>query len=261
MNASDVQSRQGRLAFALLLALGLAGWEWAAGHNLPSLFFPAPSKILFTLMRWIWQGELWLDIGLTLYRMGCGFLVGGSLGIGLGLLMGWSRRARSLGEPFVAALHPMPKSALLPLFLILMGLGEGPRLALVGLAAFFPLLINTMSSVQHIEPAYLEAAANYGARGWRLFRHILIPASLPGIFSGARIALNTSLTLAITAELLTSQNGLGARIWLAWQILRTENLYATLLVVALLGLLSNALLTTLARRLMPWAPTAFPEQG
>lgn len=116
---------------------------------------------------------------------------------------------RTVAEPFVAGLHPIPKSALLPLFLVLMGIGEQPRLALVALAAFFPLLINTMNSVRSIEPAYLEAAGNYGAHGFCLLRRHHRARRLPGMLSGGRIAVNTAMTIAITTELLTSRQRSG----------------------------------------------------
>lgn len=195
-----------------------------------------------------------LDMIVTLRLMSTGLLIGGTVGVVLGLLMGWSDRVRSVAEPFVAGIHPIPKSALLPLLLILLGLGERPRLALVALAAFFPMVINTMGSVRGIEPGFLEAATNYGARGFNLFRRVIFPASLPGILSGARIAINTAMTISITTELLTARNGLGARIWMAWETLRTENLYATLIVIAAVGLSINWLSTQIVRRMMPWSP-------
>lgn len=253
--APTIRHSRYRLAPPVLLLLGLLAWEWAvAGGRASALFFPAPTTIATTLVRMLVLDDLLLDVALTLYRVGIGLLIGGTAGIILGLLMGWSRRVRTVAEPFVAGLHPIPKSALLPLFLVLMGIGEQPRLALVALAAFFPLLINTMNSVRSIEPAYLEAAGNYGAHGVRLLRRIIVPASLPGMLSGGRIAVNTAMTIAITTELLTSRNGLGARIWMAWETLRTENLYATLIVISVTGLLINLLLVWLERRLMPWSP-------
>ena len=243
-----------RLIPALLIAIGLLLWEWSVHSGRTSaLFFPAPTTIVATLARLLALDDLLSDVAVTLYRMVVGLLIGGSAGIALGLLMGWSARVRMVAEPFVAGLHPIPKTALLPLLLILMGIGDQPRFALVALATFFPMLINTMSSVRSIDPVYLEAASNYGARGFRLFRRIIVPASLPGILSGGRIAVNTAMTIAITAELLMSRNGLGARIWMAWETLRTENLYATLIVIAAIGLLINWLTVRLERRLMPWS--------
>jgi ABC-type nitrate/sulfonate/bicarbonate transport system permease component len=242
-----------RVLPALLILGGALIWEWSvhAGH-VSALFFPAPSTIAATLRRLFVQGGLLQDVAITLYRLAVGLLIGGTTGIVMGMLMGWSTRLRTVAEPFVAGLHPLPKSALLPLLLMLMGLGDRPRLALIALAAFFPLLINTMNSVRSIDPAYLDVAANYGAHGFSLFRRVIVPASLPGILTGARIALNTALTITITVELLTSHDGLGARVWMAWQTMRTENLYAVLIIIVVIGIVTSQLLVLLARWLMPW---------
>ena len=243
-----------RLAAPVLVLVGLLVWEWGVANGIISaLFFPAPTKIASALIK-LAQNGLLQDVGFTLSSMFLGLLIGGSVGVILGLLMGWSESVRMVAEPFVAGLHPMPKSALLPLLLILMGIGDPPRITLVALASFFPLLINTMSSVRSIEPVYLEAAINYGARGIRLFVRIILPASLPGILSGVRIAVNTALTISITTEILMGNHGLGARIWMAWETLRTENLYAILIVIAAVGLAGNWLLRHLTLWLMPWSP-------
>jgi len=250
------QNRLYRVLPMLIVLTALLLWEWSARAGLTSaLFFPAPSTIAITLEGLLMRGSLLQDIGVTVYRVAIGLLIGGTAGIVLGMLMGWSARVRMVAEPFVAGLHPIPKSALLPLLLILMGIGDRPRLALIALAAFFPLVVNTMNSVRSIEPAHLEAAANYGARGFRLFRRVVVPASLPGMLTGGRIAVNTAMTIAITTELLTSRDGLGARIWMAAETMRTENLYAVLFVIAVIGLAINWLLLSLTRRLMPWDVT------
>lgn len=244
-----------RLAPLLLVLTCLLAWEWGArSGRVSALFFPAPTTIAVTLGRLLIEDGLLMDTAITLFRMSVGLLIGGIAGIVMGMLMGWSSKVRSLAEPFVAGIHPIPKSALLPLFLVLMGIGDRPRLALVALAAFFPLLINTMNSVRNIEPTFLEVAANYGARGLKLFQRVILPATLPGILSGARIAANTAMTIAITTELLTSRNGLGARIWMAWETMRTENLYATLIIIVIVGLAINLILSISARKLMPWSP-------
>lgn len=238
-----------------LVVFGLLWWEWAAQTGqVSTLFFPAPTTIGETLFRLLVHDTLLNDTGTTLYRLSLSLALGGLAGVWLGLLMGWSIHVRTIAEPFVAAIHPLPKSSMLPLLLVLMGIGESPRVTLVMLTAFFPLLISAMGAVRNIEPALLEAAANYGARGVQLFRRVIVPASLPGILSGLRISLNAAFSVTITTELLISRQGLGARIWMAWETMRTENLYAALLMIAAVGILSNWLLALVTRRLTPWAP-------
>ncbi|MCS7040697.1 MAG: ABC transporter permease [Anaerolineae bacterium] len=228
-------------------------WEMAATRRwISPLFFPAPTTILRTLLAYSASGKLVADLAATLGRLLMGLMLGGSMGMLLGLLMGGSPRLRRLVDPLVAAMHPIPKISLLPLVLIIFGLGESSRVVLVAVASFFPTVINTMTGVQQIPPIYYEVAANYQASPLTVFRRIIIPGSLPMILAGWRIALNTALVITIAVELITAREGLGAAIWLAWQTLRTEHFYAALLVIAVLGLGSNGLLHLLSAWLIPW---------
>ena len=181
-----------------------------------------------------------------------GALIGGAAGLSLGLLMGWSPRVRAIADPFVAAAHPIPKIAVLPLVLIIFGIGETSKIALIAVAAFFPMLINTMAGVRQIHPLHFEVAKNYGAGPWLVFRRVLWPGSLPLALAGARLALNTALVITVAVELLTARQGLGATIWLAWETMRTERLYVALLATAILGISFNLLLQFVAGRLAPW---------
>jgi ABC-type nitrate/sulfonate/bicarbonate transport system permease component len=231
----------------------LLTWEVSAQSGLISrLFFPAPSVIVRTLVQMIANGQLLVNLGFTLYRLTLGVTLGASLGLLLGLLMGWSRAARAIAGPTVAAIHPMPKLALLPLALILFGIGEQSKVVLIALTAFFPMLINSMAGVQQIDNLTLEVARHYGARGWTLWRRVLWPGSLPMTLTGLQLALNAALMITVAVELVTAREGLGAIIWLAWQTLRTAEMYATLLVIGSVGLISNIMLNLIARRLMPW---------
>lgn len=237
----------------LFWAGALLVWEVSAQSGLVSrLFFPAPSIIARTLVRMIANGQLLINLGFTLYRLTLGVALGGCLGLLLGLFMGWSRTARTIAGPAVAAIHPLPKLALLPLALILFGIGEQSTVVLIALTAFFPMLINSMAGMQQIDNLTLEVARHYGARGWTLWRRVLWPGSLPLTLVGLQLALNAALMVTVAVELVTAREGLGAIIWLAWQTLRTDEMYATLIVIASLGLASNLILTLIARRLMLW---------
>ncbi|MBK8048536.1 MAG: ABC transporter permease [Anaerolineales bacterium] len=245
-------SRHIGFAAAIFWMAALVAWELAARADMISpLFFPAPSAILATFWRMLIRGELVVATGYTLARLSAGLLLGGALGLVLGLLMGWSSAARALAEPVVAAVHPLPKLALLPLVLILFGIGEQSKVVLIALTAFFPLLINTTAGVRQIDAHTWEVARHYGARGWMLLRRVVWPASLPLVLTGAQLSLNAALVVTVAVELLSAQQGLGATIWLAWQTLRTEEMYATLIVIALVGMLSNLVLVRLEHRLIP----------
>jgi NitT/TauT family transport system permease protein len=238
---------------ALVIVAALLLWELAARAGwISRLFFPAPSLTLLALARLVWTGALWPALASTLFRLAAGVVIGGGAGLLLGWLMGASRPVRIALDPLVAALHPLPKLAIFPIFLILLGIGEASKVALLATVAFFPLLINTLAGVQQIDRAYWEAAVNYGATGSKLLRRVILPGSLPMVLVGLRLAVNSVLVVAIAVEMLSAQQGLGAQVWLAWQTLRLQELYAILVVIALLGLGFNAWLTAASARLAPW---------
>lgn len=236
------------------VAIGLLlGWEYSAAQGwISRLFFPAPSAIAHTLLAQLANGELLSACMATLFRLVCGLLLGGGLGLLLGLLLGWSAQLRRFFEPWVAACHPIPKIAILPLFIILFGIGETSKIMVIAASAFFPMLVNTLAGVQQIPPSYFDVARNYGASRHMLFIRVLVPGSLPSLLTGLRLALNTALLLTIAVELISAKDGLGAIVWMAWQTLRISELYVALLVTALLGLSIAVLCGYLEKWLLPW---------
>jgi len=240
------------LSTAVVL-LPLAGWEWLVrSARVSPLFFPAPSAIALTLLQLLKSDKLAINLAATLSRVFLGFVLGAVPGLILGLIMGWSHRLRVFIDPFIAAAHPVPKIALLPLIMIIFGIGESSKVAIVGMAAFFPMLINAMAGVRQISLIHFEVAENYGASLIKVFTRVVVPGSLPLVLTGARLALNAALLLTIAVELLTAQKGLGVMVWFAWQTLRTEELYASVAVTAALGISFNLLLQRLAVHLVPW---------
>ena len=231
----------------------LAVWEGVARLELMSqLFFPPPTRVISTLGELIWSGDLWPHLWSTLRIFVTGFVIGASLGTALGLAMGASAPIRTVVDPLVALVHPLPKIALFPLLLIMLGIGDAPKIAIVAIAAFFPMTINSMAGVNQIGNVYFEVAGSFGMRRRDVITRVIVPGSLPMVFAGARIALNTALVLAIATEILMSNRGLGHLIWLSWETLRTPQLYATLVVIALLGWMIQRGLEVLRRRVIPW---------
>jgi NitT/TauT family transport system permease protein len=166
--------------------------------------------------------------------------------------MGWSRSLRAALDPLVAAVHPLPKIAVLPLIMIIFGIGESSKIVVIAVGTFFPMLINSMAGVRQISPIHFEVAENYGASPFKVLTRVIIPGSLPLVLAGARLALNIALLLTIAVELVSAREGLGEMIWFAWQTLRTEELYASLVVIGALGVTFNLLLQALSQRLVPW---------
>jgi len=242
-----------RLVPFVLAAVGLGTWEAMARQGMASeLFFPAPSVIVSTILGMFEGGRLATDVAGTVTRLLAGFLLGGTVGFVLGMLMGWSQTARMVLDPFVAAAHPVPKISTLPLIMLIFGIGIFSRTLVVGIAAFFPMLINTMAGVRQISPIYFEVAENYGAKPKQVFTRVVMPGSLPLVLAGARLALNRSLSITIAVELLMGENGLGSMLWYSWETLRVEELYATIVIIACLGISFRLVLQRLSGWVAPW---------
>ena len=234
-----------------LLVFG--AWELASrGEVISPLFFPAPSTIIETMIRLFGTGELTANLLATIGRLLTGFLIGGMVGLSVGILMGWSAAVRQVVDPLIAAIHPVPKISIFPLIMIVFGIGALSKTLVIAVAAFFPVVINTTAGVRQISPIYFEVAQNFGANPWQVLRYVILPGSSPMILAGVRLALNISLSITTAVELLMAHNGLGAMIWLSWQTLRIEELYAAIFCLAVIGTAIRLTVIFMARRLVPW---------
>lgn len=240
------------LPAAVIVSLVL-GWEGLARVGLlPGVLFSSPTVVVRTLVASVSSGEMLGHLLATLSRMMPGLLLGAVPGLLLGLAMGWSNNLRRAIDPLLMAIHPIPKIAILPLLMIFLGIGETSRIAVAAVAAFFPMLINTMAGVQQIHPIYFDVARNYGASRRMVLTRVVLPGSLPLVMSGLRLAANVTLLVTIAAEIVMAEQGLGSLVWLAWETLRVELLYATLIVVSALGISLSTALHSLRRALVPW---------
>jgi ABC-type nitrate/sulfonate/bicarbonate transport system permease component len=231
----------------------LISWEISARAGVISaIIFPAPTLILETLFTGIFSGRYTTDMYYTITRIMGGFFIGGGSGLILGMIMGWSPPIRKALDPIVAALHPLPKFSLLPMVILIFGIGESSRIAMVTLASFFPMLITTMTGVMQINPAYYEVVNNYGGNTFDEFRKVVLPGSLPFIMSGARLSLRSSLTITIGVEMIFSNTGLGSLLWLAWETMRLTHMWSVLIMISILGVSFTWLLNISKEKLTPW---------
>ncbi len=228
-------------------------WE-AAGRLglLDQRFFPAPSAIAGTFAQLVASGELPRHVTVSLGRVAIGFAAGALPGLALGIAMGLNPIVRAALKPMVGALYPIPKTAIYPLLLLLLGLGEPSKYAIVAIGVFFLVLLNTMAGVMGIEPIYLDAARNFGARPRDVFFTVAIPGALPLIFTGLRLAWGNGLLLIVVAELIGGRSGLGAFIYSSWQTFAVEEMYSGLVAISFIGYLSFLILDELQRWLIPW---------
>lgn len=240
------------LSGAILMAI-VSIWEIAARAGwISAIFFPAPSQTL----KWMAGADALAYLtgatAITLRRVAIGLLCGALPAALLGLLIGWSDRLRRVVDPFLAALHPIPKIALFPLLIVVFGLGETPQVAAIAIGAFFPMALTAAAGARQINPTFFEVARNYGASEWRTFTAVVVPASIPSIVIGMRLSFNVALLISISTEIAAAREGIGTVLWFAWETFRIEQLYAGLFAVSAVGIGFNALWTAAARRLVPW---------
>ncbi len=233
--------------------LALLMWELTVRMGmLDSRFFPPPTRVAAELADMTASGELWEHLSISLKRIALGFVIGAIPGVVLGMLMGWFRGVKAALDPLVAATYPLPKIALLPLFLIIFGLGETSKVMTVATAGFFLVLITTAHGVSNLDPILIQAAENYGAKGWKLGTKVILPASLPTIFTGLRLSLGVSLLIIVAAEFVAANEGIGFLIWISWSTLRVTRMYAGLVVISILGIIFTTGLNLLGKWLTPW---------
>jgi NitT/TauT family transport system permease protein len=231
----------------------LAAWEWASATGLlREVFFPRPSTVLAHLGRLAADGTIVRHTAATLVRIGWAFAIAALLGVMVGLAMGLWRRLRQGLDPVFAVVYPIPSVLFLPMVSFLVPAGEVATVVTVAVTSFFLVALTTTHGVRQIDRLVLEAAVHYGARGWRLFLTVLLPGALPFIFTGLRLGLGYALIVAVAVEIVAANRGLGAFLWLSWQVLKVEDMYAGFVVIAALGAVLSYGLAALRGRLLPW---------
>jgi ABC-type nitrate/sulfonate/bicarbonate transport system permease component len=228
-------------------------WECAARTGLiDTRFFPAPSSIFHALLTLAGTGELWRHTSASLQRLALGFLVGGIPALILGIIMGLNRAIYAIFEPLIAATYPIPKSSILPLVLLIFGLGEGSKIFMVAVGVFFPVAINATAGVHEINQIYLDVGRNFRASRWNTFRTIALPGALPFIMTGIKLGVGMGLVLIAVAEMMGAKSGLGYMIWAAWETFSVEQMYVGLFVIAIIGFVLSLILNEIEKRVVPW---------
>jgi ABC-type nitrate/sulfonate/bicarbonate transport system permease component len=228
-------------------------WELCARFGfIDTRFFPAPSSVIATMIDMLRSGELITHTAVSLQRLAYGIIVGGLPALALGIIMGLNRTIRAVFDPLVAATYPVPKSAILPLALLIFGLGEGSKIFMVAIGVFFPVVINATTGVLEINKIYLDVGRNYKAGRWNTFWTIALPGALPVIMTGFKLGIGIGLVLIAVAEMVGAKSGLGYLIWSAWSTFAVEQMYVGLFAIAIIGFLLTLLLNELERVIIPW---------
>jgi len=198
------------------------------------------------------NGELWVHVSVSLERIAVGFLLGAVPGIIIGLAMGLFSPIRVIIQPLIDGTFPIPKIALLPLYIMIFGIGEESKYAIIATAVIYLVLINTVAGVRNIEKIYLDVGANFHASRLMMFTDIALPGALPMIMTGVKLGSGVALLVLVAAELVGAKTGLGYLIWTSWQVFQVEKMYVGLMVIAILGFVVAILLNWLQRVVVPW---------
>lgn len=228
-------------------------WEIAARAGLiDTRFFPAPSSVIETLIAMLKSGELMSHTYISLQRLALGTIIGGVPALVLGIVMGLNRPIRAIVDPLISATYPIPKSAILPLALLIFGLGEGSKVFMVAIGVFYPVVINATTGVLEINKIYLDVGRNFQASRWNTFWTIALPGALPVIMTGFKLGIGIGLVLIAIAEMIGSKSGLGYLIWSAWETFSVEQMYVGLFMIAIIGFVLTLVLNEIERFIIPW---------
>jgi NitT/TauT family transport system permease protein len=203
-------------------------------------------------VAWIFSGELPHDTFATFYRVVVGFCIGAGLALPLGLFMGTVDSVYKLFNPLIQILRPIPPIAYIPLSILWFGLGNPPSFFLISLGVFFPVLMNTISGVRHVDSIYIRAAKNLGAGGFSMFLRVILPAATPHILTGLRVGVGVGFICVIVAEMIAVNNGLGFRILEAREFFWSDKIIAGMLTIGLLGLAIDTAMDRLNNHLLRW---------
>ena len=266
---SNQQWREGAIGLVvptvlILLWQGFSMLGWINPHVLPAPLAVVSKWIEYALpltaydpaegsrMAWYFSGELLRDTLGSMYRVVAGFAIGAGLALPLGLLMGSSRSMYAWLNPLMQVLRPIPPIAYIPLAILWFGLGNAPALFLIALGAFFPVLMNTIAGVRHVDGIYIRAARNLGVNRRTMFLRVMLPAAVPYILTGMRIGIGTAFIVVIVSEMIAVNNGLGFRILEAREYFWSDKIIAGMISIGMLGLAIDIGMNKLNNHLLRW---------
>lgn len=235
---------------AAILAIGLL---WHAGSlACGEALLPKPVDAAALFLSSLSDPAFLAHFGCSAGRLAAGLLISAAVAFPLGILLGHFKAADRVGAPFVFITYPLPKIVLLPVFFVLLGLGESSRVLLIALTAGYQILVIVREAALALSRSYAEAVRYMGGGAWDLLRHVYVPAALPGFFTGLKIAAGTGVAVLFLAESFATDTGLGYLIMDAWGIGDTLSMFCGILGMGVLGLAVYGLLWAAERLLCPW---------
>lgn len=241
--------RIGIIVFVIVILF----FEYAVRSGLISpVAFAAPSTIFYTLVELTRSGELWRNLAPSLRRLFVGATLGILAGVSVGLLMGLFTYVRAGLIGLIAALFPVPKIALLPLFVVWFGIDEASKYALLTFGIFTPTVVATYGAVDNVDRTLIRMGQSFNLSSWSIIWKIVLPGSLPGILSGLRISLSIGIILLVAAEMIGAEFGIGAYINNAGAYYNLPQLFAGVVILSLFGLIINWVISRIERHFLRW---------
>jgi NitT/TauT family transport system permease protein len=233
---------------------GLALWWAVAALGLVDpLFLPGPDAVLRRFLRWLRDGGLLEDAGISLFRVAAGFAASAVVALPLGLLIGAYRPMRAFFEPLLEFARYLPAVAFVPVVLLWAGIGEASKIAVIWIGTFFQMVLMLSEDVARVPVPQVDAARTLGARGREVVMLVLLRSAMPAMFDTLRITLGWAWTYLVVAEMVAANSGLGYAILKAQRFLQTDRIFVGILVIGVIGLVSDQALRWCHRRLFPWA--------
>ncbi|MFG1795726.1 ABC transporter permease [Nocardia sp. NPDC049149] len=237
----------------VVIALFLLLWQLAPTFGLvDEVFLPPFSVVAQAFVDLAASGELWTHVSASLSRSLAGYAIALLVAVPVGVSIAWYKPVADFLNPILELFRNTAALALLPVFILILGIGETSKVALVLYASFFPILLNTITGVRTVDPLLIKSAVSLGLSPLRLFQKVILPAALPSIFTGLRMAAAGSILVLLAAEMFGARAGLGYLITATQQNFQIPNMYAGILAISLLGLTFNGLLVALERRFSRW---------
>jgi len=215
-------------------------------------FFPPPSAIVGTFFEMLASGEMVKHISVSMYRIIGGFFLGVIPGVIIGLLMGLYTPIRHFVSPIIMALMPIPTLALMPIIIIILGIGDLSKVVTIAGSVFFPVVINTVAGVINIDSSYLDVAKNYGASQRDFFMKIALPGAMPVMLEGIQMGQAIALLTIVAAEMMGATSGIGYLIWISYKAFLLQEMYVGLILISFFGYLFSLVLRGIQKKMLPW---------
>src|SRR5690625_83363 len=236
------------IGFVVPIVVFVTWWAVTATEVFTPVQLPSPSAVFDATVGLIQGGDLWMHIGISVQRVLIGFGIGAVLGLLFGAVLGLSYWADALLSPILGALRAVPSLAWVPLLILWMQIGEDSKVTLIAIGAFFPVFTTLYAGLQHVDPHLVEAGRAFGFKGFRLFKTVQLPAVVPSIFSGLRLALAQAWLFLVAAELIASSMGLGFLLTDSQNNGRTDRLILAIILLAVLGKITDTILGLAEKR-------------